>query len=335
MLKRQSTCGRRQWSGTSRSRAGIARCVTSSSLSSPTICWRHRRQGAQRAPDRHHRHRHRHQRSGLLAYPALLRAPDHAEAVHRSTRPRPDDVPARSSANGPVGRLPRNTSSTPTFGGAIIPNRRNVFDTTLDLSGVAFLTVPRNLSPVISRLRFEAIDNLRIEWDMDYDPRGGRLGADNLYAGYSWGRTTIGVGHCPAERRGRARQRRHNDPEPAVAALPAALESRMRVGFNLAANGGYDFVHGALQYAGIQAVYNWNCCGLSWDTGASLWAPSATKPNTSTALRWPISAQWATSGVRIRSSTIPRCRRRTSPESALHDFCLNLRAFLCGCVPHS
>ena len=36
-----------------------------------------------------------------------------------------------------------------------------------------------------------------------------------------------------------------------------------RAGFNLAANGGYDFVNGALQYAGIQAVYNWNCCGLT------------------------------------------------------------------------
>ena len=37
----------------------------------------------------------------------------------------------------------------------------------------------------------------------------------------------------------------------------------MPVGFNLAANGGYDFVNAALQYAGVQAVYNWNCCGLS------------------------------------------------------------------------
>ena len=35
-------------------------------------------------------------------------------------------------------------------------------------------------------------------------------------------------------------------------------------GFNLAANGGYDFVHGSLQYAGVQAVYNWNCCGLTF-----------------------------------------------------------------------
>jgi LPS-assembly protein len=84
----------------------------------------------------------------------------------------------------------------PNFGGALIPDRRNVFDSTLDLSGVAFLTEPRNVSPVISRLRFEAIDNLRIEWDMDYDPRLGHVGADNLYAGYSWGRTTVGLGHA-------------------------------------------------------------------------------------------------------------------------------------------
>jgi LPS-assembly protein len=35
-------------------------------------------------------------------------------------------------------------------------------------------------------------------------------------------------------------------------------------GFNLAANGGYDYDHNALQYAGAQAIYNWNCCGLSF-----------------------------------------------------------------------
>ena len=30
-----------------------------------------------------------------------------------------------------------------------------------------------------------------------------------------------------------------------------------------AANAGYDLVQNSLQYAGIQAVYNWNCCGLT------------------------------------------------------------------------
>jgi LPS-assembly protein len=35
-------------------------------------------------------------------------------------------------------------------------------------------------------------------------------------------------------------------------------------GFNLAANGSYDFVQHSLQYAGALAVYNWGCCGLSF-----------------------------------------------------------------------
>jgi LPS-assembly protein len=150
----------------------------------------------------------------------------------------------------------------PSFGGALIPDRRNVFVSTLDLSGIAFLTVPRNLSPITSRLRFEAIDNLRIEWDMDYDPRGGRLGADNLYAGYSWGRTTIGLGHsllnAVDEQGSAASTIQSQQLQPFL-----QIGKQNGAGFNLAANGGYDFVHGALQYAGIQATYNWNCCGLT------------------------------------------------------------------------
>jgi LPS-assembly protein len=148
------------------------------------------------------------------------------------------------------------------FGGALIPDRRNVFDTTLDLSAIAFLTGPRNLSPVISRLRFEAIHNLRFQWDLDYDPKAGRLGADNLYAGYSWGDTTVGIGHsllnAVDEQGSAASIIQSQQLEPFL-----EIGKQNRVGFNLAANGGYDFVHGALQYAGVQAVYNWNCCGIT------------------------------------------------------------------------
>ena len=148
------------------------------------------------------------------------------------------------------------------FGGALIPDRRNVFDTTLDLSAVAFLTEPRNLAPVISRVRFEAIDNLRVQWDIDYDPKAGRMGADNLYAGYSWGDTTFGIGHsllnAVDEQGSAASIIQSQQLEPFL-----QIGKQSRTGFNLAANGGYDFVHGALQYAGVQAVYNWNCCGLT------------------------------------------------------------------------
>jgi LPS-assembly protein len=150
----------------------------------------------------------------------------------------------------------------PKFGGALIPNRRNVFDSTLDLSGVAFLTSPRNLSPLVSRLRFEAIDNLRIQWDMDYDAKAGRISADNVYAGYSWGNTTVGLGHAllnAVDESGKsATTIQSQQVQPFL-----SIGKPTGVGFNLAANGGYDFVQNSLQYAGVQAVYNWGCCGIS------------------------------------------------------------------------
>ena len=151
----------------------------------------------------------------------------------------------------------------PEFGGAILPNRRNVFDSTLDLTGVAFLTGPRNFAPLTSRVRFEAIDNLRIEWDMDFDPKNGRLDSDNIFAGYSWGSTTVGLGHSMLnavdENNGAASAIQSQQLQPFV-----SVGKQSRVGFNLAANAGYDFVQNSLQYAGVQAVFNWNCCGLTF-----------------------------------------------------------------------
>jgi len=150
----------------------------------------------------------------------------------------------------------------PTFGGALIPGRRNVFASTLDLTGISFLTEPRNLSPLISRMRFEAINNLRIEWDLDYDPKAGRIGADNLYAGYSWGDTTVGLGrallNAVDEQGSSASTIQNQQINPFL-----QIGEPTKAGLNVAANGGYDFVHGALQYAGAQAEYNWNCCGIA------------------------------------------------------------------------
>jgi LPS-assembly protein len=149
------------------------------------------------------------------------------------------------------------------FGGALIPNRRNVFDATLDMTGIAFLTSPRNLAPVTSRLRFEAIDNLRIQWDLDYDPRAGQFGSDNLLAGYSLGRTTFGIGHAllsAVDESGAAASTiKSQSLQPFL-----TIGKPSGKGFNLAANGGYDYILNALQYAGVQAAYNWDCCGLSF-----------------------------------------------------------------------
>jgi LPS-assembly protein len=151
----------------------------------------------------------------------------------------------------------------PNFGGALIPNRRNVFDSTLDLSGVAFLTSGRGLSPVTSRVRFEAVNNLRVEWDLDFDPRSGRLESNNLFAGYSWGRTTVGLVHAMLnavdENGSAASTIQSQQLQPFL-----SIGKQTGAGFNFAANAGYDFVLGQLQYGGVQAVYNWNCCGVTF-----------------------------------------------------------------------
>jgi LPS-assembly protein len=150
----------------------------------------------------------------------------------------------------------------PTFGGALIPDRRNVFETTLDQTGVAYLTSPRNISPVTSRLRFEAIDHLRIEWDLDYDTKAGRVGADNVLAGYSFGRTTIGVSHAllnAADENGsKADLIQSQQVQPFL-----YFGKPSEVGLSVALNASYDFTHDALQYGGVETVYNWNCCGLN------------------------------------------------------------------------
>jgi LPS-assembly protein len=149
------------------------------------------------------------------------------------------------------------------FGGALIPNRRNVFDATLDTTGIAFLTSPRNLAPITSRLRFEAIDNLRVQWDLDYDPKVGQFNADNLYAGYNWGRTTIGVGHALLNAVDESGAAATTIKSQQVAPF-LTIGKPSGKGFNLAANGGFDYAISTLQYAGIQAAYNWDCCGLSF-----------------------------------------------------------------------
>ena len=152
----------------------------------------------------------------------------------------------------------------PNFGGALIPGRRNIFDSTLDLTAAAFLTSPRNIAPVTSRIRFEAIDNLRLEWDLDYDTVRGQFDSDNLFAGYSFGKTTLGVGHAML----------NAIDESINGSAPSTLKSQQLQpfieigkpsgnGFDLAVNGGYDFVEHTLQYGGAQAVYNWDCCGLT------------------------------------------------------------------------
>ena len=82
----------------------------------------------------------------------------------------------------------------PNFGGALVTGQRNVFTTTEDLTGIAFATEPRHLSPIVSRLRAATSSNTDTEWDLDYDFQLGRINASTLLVNYNLGPFTVGGG---------------------------------------------------------------------------------------------------------------------------------------------
>jgi LPS-assembly protein len=142
---------------------------------------------------------------------------------------------------------------------------RNVFAATVDLTGVAFLTDARRLSPLVSRLKVQTSSRTDAEWDLDYDVKKGRINASTALLNYRFGPFTVGGGDAFLQ----------TPIETALAnPLPGPqLFNQLRVllgygypnkrGFSGAANIGYDAQVGFMQYASIQTAYNWDCCGVN------------------------------------------------------------------------
>jgi LPS-assembly protein len=165
----------------------------------------------------------------------------------------------------------------PTFGGALITGQRNVLATTEDLTGIAFITEPRHLSPVVSRLRVATGSHTDTEWDMDYDFQLSRINASTLLLNYNAGPFTVGGGDAFLQ-------------IPQTNATPAGLSEgkcgpstastqitckfqQFRValgyggltrrGFSAASSFGFDAETRQLQFATGQTTYNWDCCGIT------------------------------------------------------------------------
>jgi|SRR5579859_134907 len=165
----------------------------------------------------------------------------------------------------------------PTFGGALVTGQRNVFTTTADMSGIAFITQSRHLSPLISRLRVATATRTDTEWDLDYDFQLHRVNASTLLVNYSLGPFTFGGGHAflqipqtgtvpPSQSEGTCGQVEHTSEitckfqQFRVALGYGGLTRR---GFSAAASFGFDTEIRQLQFATGQTTYNWDCCGVT------------------------------------------------------------------------
>jgi LPS-assembly protein len=162
----------------------------------------------------------------------------------------------------------------PTFGGAVVNGARNVFDTSANFTGIAFIYGPRRFSPVISRLRLRS-GSTDLQWDLDYDPVLQQLNSSNLSAGYHWTSWYINGGQSYVKL-----------PASVIVGgqeIPASVYNQLRFvlgyggisrrGINVAGTAGYDYETKTTLYAGAQATYNWDCCGVTfeyrrWSLGA-------------------------------------------------------------------
>ncbi len=165
----------------------------------------------------------------------------------------------------------------PTFGGALVTGQRNVFTTTEDLTGIAFLTEPRHLSPLVSRLRVATGAHTDTEWDLDYDFQLSRINSSTLLVNYNLGRFTLGGGDAFLQ------IPETNTPSPALSEGTCGTPSpsgqitckfnQFRValgyggltrrGLSAASSFGFDAETRQLQFATAQTTYNWDCCGLT------------------------------------------------------------------------
>jgi LPS-assembly protein len=184
------------------------------------------------------------------------------------------------------------------FGGAVVNGRRNIFATTLDLSGVAYITEPREISPLLSRLRVRTSAHTDIAWDFDLDTGARKFTSSNVYLDIHQGNGFAALSYARLDAPGLFFT---ENPDPISSGASNGVTSLVsdfnqlrlllgygnpaKPGLSLAANTGIDLknLYGAtstrgsttggtktntvfpslLQYATVQASYNWNCCGLT------------------------------------------------------------------------
>ncbi len=154
----------------------------------------------------------------------------------------------------------------PTFGGALIAGQRNVFTSTAELTGIAFLTEPRHLSPLVSRLRVETSERTDAEWDLDYDFQGNRVNASTILANYHLGSITVGGGDAILQIPVQAATSSAGSAVPVTfnqfrAALGYGRQNKR--GFSAASSFGFDAESKLLQFVTAQTTYNWDCCGAT------------------------------------------------------------------------
>ena len=147
-----------------------------------------------------------------------------------------------------------------TFGGAIIPGQRNVFEALDSITPFAFASTSRNWSPIVSDLKLTPGGPYDAEQILEYDPQLQKITTiGTLLKLKPYRKYSFTVAHF----------RLQGDP----IVQPLSQQIRVILGYGditrpgLNASGGisYDILAGTSQNEFAQIGYNGGCCGLSFE----------------------------------------------------------------------
>lgn len=147
-----------------------------------------------------------------------------------------------------------------TFGGALIPGQRNVFEALDSITAFAFASTPRNWSPIVSDLKFTPGGRFDAEQILEYDTQLHKISTfGTLVKIKPYSQLYFTVAHF----------RLQGDP----VVQPQSQQIRAILGYGditrkgLSVSGGlsYDIAAGTLQDQFAQVGYNGGCCGLSFE----------------------------------------------------------------------
>jgi len=155
-------------------------------------------------------------------------------------------------------RLVQKHFFDPTFGGALIPGERNVFQTLDSITPFAFALGPVNWSPIVSDVTISPGSNYDIEQILEYDPTLAKLTTiGTLFKVKPYSKFYATVAHFRL------------DANPILQPLSNQVRALFGYGaqngqgFSTAAGVSYDLTNNALQNQLVQISYNGHCCGLS------------------------------------------------------------------------
>jgi LPS-assembly protein len=156
----------------------------------------------------------------------------------------------------------------PTFGNAIVAGQQNVVTSSAEFTAFAFLTEPRNWSPIVSKLRSQPTANTDVQWELDYDTLLGAINSSTAFISYRIGDIVIGGSQVYFRVPGILMP-----DSSGVTPPPEFNQYRVLLGYghpekqgpSAVVSIGYDQHFNYLQYAAAQTSYNWDCCGISFE----------------------------------------------------------------------